>query len=139
MVSYCSVVGMLLYLAGHTRPDIAYAVNCCARYMFCPDWSHELALKWIGQYLKATCDRGLVLNPSRELKIDCYPDADFAGMYGYKNSSDPSVSRVELVLSLPLPAVQSYGILSCKLKQHFRPFRQSSLPWLAVAKNFSHY
>ena len=25
--SYASVVGMLLYLAGHTHPDIAYAVN----------------------------------------------------------------------------------------------------------------
>ena len=34
--SYSSVVGMLLYLAGHTCPNIAYAVNCCARYMFNP-------------------------------------------------------------------------------------------------------
>lgn len=59
--SYSSVVGMLLYLAGHTRPDIAYAVNCCARCMFCPRRSHELALKRIGRYLMATCDRGLVL------------------------------------------------------------------------------
>ena len=49
--SYSSVVGMLLYLSGHTRPDIAYAVNCCARYMFCPKHSHELALKHIGRYL----------------------------------------------------------------------------------------
>jgi hypothetical protein len=58
--SYSSVVGMLLYLSGHTRPDIAYAVNCAARYMFCPKKSHEEALKRIGRYLKATCNRGLV-------------------------------------------------------------------------------
>ena len=70
--SYSSVVRMLLYLAGHTRPDIAYAVNCCARYMFCPKRSHELALKRIGRYLKATRDCVLVLNPSKELNIDYY-------------------------------------------------------------------
>jgi hypothetical protein len=28
--SYSSVVGMLLYLSGHTRPDITFSVNCCA-------------------------------------------------------------------------------------------------------------
>jgi hypothetical protein len=43
--TYASVVGMMLYLAGHSRPDIAYAVNCCARYMFNPRLSHERALK----------------------------------------------------------------------------------------------
>ncbi len=47
--SYSSVVGMLLYLSGHTCPDIAYAVNCAARYMFCPKKSHEEALKHIWQ------------------------------------------------------------------------------------------
>eukprot|EP00804_Cyclotella_cryptica_P025289 CCRYP_010373-RB/>CCRYP_010373-RB protein AED:0.34 eAED:0.34 QI:0/-1/0/1/-1/0/1/0/497 len=100
--SYSSVVGMLLYLAGHTRPDIAYAVNCCARYMFCPKRSHELALKRIGRYLKATRDRGLVLNPSKLLKVDCYPDADFAGLYGHENSSDPSCvkSRTGFVITV---------------------------------------
>ena len=82
-----SVVGMLLYLAGHTRPDIAYT----ARYMFCPKKSHEEALKRIGRYLKATSKRGLVLNPSKDkLKIDAYPDADFAGLYGHEEPTDPA-------------------------------------------------
>ena len=61
--SYSSVVGMMLYLSGHTRPDIAYAVNCCARYMFNPRYSHEVALKRIGRYLKATRDKGLIMKP----------------------------------------------------------------------------
>ena len=61
--SYSSVVGMLLYIYGHTRPDIAYALNCCARCMFCPNHSHETALKQIGCYLKATRNRGLILDP----------------------------------------------------------------------------
>ena len=82
---------MMLYLSGHTRPDIAYAVNCAARYMFCPKHIHEEALKRIGRYLKATRNRGLILNPSADkLKIDCYPDADFAVMYGHEKATDPA-------------------------------------------------
>ena len=85
--SYISVVGMLLYLAGHTRPDIAYT----ARYMFCPNKYHEEALKRIRRYVKATSNIGLILNPSKDkLKIDDYPDADFAGMYGYEEQTDPA-------------------------------------------------
>ncbi len=30
--NYNIVFGMLLYLAGHTCPDITYAVNCAVRY-----------------------------------------------------------------------------------------------------------
>jgi hypothetical protein len=89
--SYSSVVGMLLYLSGHTKLDIVYAVNCCARYMFCPKHLHELALKCIGGYYKQTLDQGMVINPSTDIcKIDAYPDADFAGMYGHKKPVDPS-------------------------------------------------
>ena len=70
--SYSSVVGMLIYLSGHTRPDIAYVVNCSARYMFCPKHSHETALKRIGQYLKATRNRGLILDTcAKSCKLDC--------------------------------------------------------------------
>ncbi len=39
--NYSSVVRMLLYLAGHTCPDIICAGNCAARYMFCPKIVHK--------------------------------------------------------------------------------------------------
>ncbi len=65
--SYSSVIGMLLYLSGHTCPNIACAVKCCARYMFCPKHSHELALKCIGRYLKLTLDCGMIMNPSTDI------------------------------------------------------------------------
>ena len=104
--SFASVVGMMLYLSGNTRPDIAYAVNCCARYMANPRKSHEIALKRIGRYLKLTRRRGLFIKPvlgdSRSLKIDCYPDADFAGLYGYEKYDDPTCvkSRTGFVITI---------------------------------------
>ncbi|EJK66248.1 hypothetical protein THAOC_12847, partial [Thalassiosira oceanica] len=67
--NYASVVGMLMYLAGHTRPDIAYAVNCCARYMFNPKRSHEEAVKRIVRYLKATKDRGMIFDPTEDFAL----------------------------------------------------------------------
>jgi hypothetical protein len=85
---------MLLYLSGHTRPDITLAVNCCARYMCCPKHLHELALKCIGCYLKQTSDHGMAMNPSSNVcKIDAYPDADFAGMYGHEDHTDPAYAK----------------------------------------------
>ena len=91
--SYASIVGMLLYLSGHSRPDIAYSVSQVARFTFSPKHSHEQALKLIGRYLLATRDKGLVLTPSKELNIDAYPDADFAGLWGYEDKMDPICVR----------------------------------------------
>ena len=83
--------GILLYLSGNTHPDIACAVNCCARYMFCPKHYHETELKCIGRYLKATQYRGLILHPSSNVcKLDCYPDVDFPWIYGNEIPKDPS-------------------------------------------------
>ena len=45
--NFSSVVGMLSYLAGHTRPDIEYAVHQCGRYSHRPRAIHETALKRI--------------------------------------------------------------------------------------------
>jgi hypothetical protein len=58
--------------------------------MFCPKHLHELALKRIGCYLKQTSDQGPASNMC---KIDAYPDADFAGMYGHEEQTDPACAK----------------------------------------------
>ena len=71
--------------------------------MFCAKKVHEEALKRIGRYLKGTCTRGLIFNPSTgALKVDAYPDADFAGTYGYEDNTDPSCvkSRTGYVITV---------------------------------------
>ena len=94
MFSYSSVVGMLIHISGHTSPDIAFTVNCCLRYIFRPQVSHELELKRLARYLKHTEDRGLMLDPNSDIfKVDAYPDADFAGMYGQENPDDPTCDK----------------------------------------------
>jgi hypothetical protein len=37
--------------------------------------------------------RGLILSPTDSPEIDCYPDADFAGLYGHEDSQDPHCAR----------------------------------------------
>ena len=91
--SYASVIGMMQYLQAHSRPDITIAVSQCARYVHSPKRSHEEALERIGQYLLKTEGEGLIYCPSDSFEIDCYVDADFAGLWGYENPIDPSVAR----------------------------------------------
>ena len=87
--SYSSVIGMLLYLASNSRPDIAFAVNQAAKFTHNPKLSHEVAIKRIGRYLKLTCNRGLVINPNEDLALEMFADADFAGLWNIENPNDP--------------------------------------------------
>ncbi len=100
--NYASVIGMLQYLHSHSRPDITFAVSQCAWYVHGTRRSHEMALEHLGQYLKGTMDKGLVLKPISTLNIDCYVDADFAGLWPYEDRQDPSCvkSRTGFVICL---------------------------------------
>jgi hypothetical protein len=88
--NYASVIGMLGYLQSNSRPDIAYAVGSAARFTHSPRRSREDALKRIGRYLKGTINKGLVLKPTENFDIDCYVDADFAGLWPHEDKHDPS-------------------------------------------------
>jgi hypothetical protein len=98
--NYAAVVGMLLYLCRHSRPDITFAIHQCACDTFWPTRKHELALICIRHYLKGTIDKGLILSTSDEACIDCFPDSDFAGLYGHEDSQDPhgALSRTSFVI-----------------------------------------
>jgi len=91
--NYRSVVGMLMYLATNSRPDISFAVNQCARFSNDPRRIHEKALKRIGRYLKGTKDRGMIMKPDPELAMDMFADADFAGLFTKEEAHDPSSVR----------------------------------------------
>ena len=86
---YPEIVGMLMFLATNSRPDIAYAVNQCARFTHNPKASHATAVKRIIRYLKGTRTQGMLLKPNGQLQVDCYVDADFAGLWGAEDDQDP--------------------------------------------------
>jgi hypothetical protein len=98
--NYASAVGMLLYLSANSHPEISYAVHQCARFTHNPRVSHGKAIKRICRYLRGALDDGLIIQPTQELSVDCYVDADFAGLWGTENKQDPSCvkSRTGFVL-----------------------------------------
>ena len=91
--SYRSIVGMLLYLSTNTRPDITFAVNQVARFSHNPRKAHGTAVKTILRYLKGTYNRGTIVSPSKLLSLDCYVDADFAGLFKADPMGDSSSSK----------------------------------------------
>ena len=78
--SYALVVGMLLYLAGNTKPDIAFAVHQAAQFSYRLMQCHEDAVKRIVWYLIGTKNEGLYFSSKTDFKLEAYADADFAGL-----------------------------------------------------------
>ena len=90
---YASIIGMLMYLANNTRPDIAYAVHACARYTHHPKKSHATAVKHILRYLKGTMHLGMIIKPKDTQALDCYVDSNFAGDYPAYTDQDPTSTK----------------------------------------------
>ena len=60
---YRSVIGMLNYLDAGSRSDIAYGTHQCARFAADPKVEHGKAVRWLGQYLKGTRNKGMTFKP----------------------------------------------------------------------------
>ena len=87
--SYPAVVGMLLYISSNTRPDIQFAVHPAARFTHAPHKSHGQVIKRLLRYLVGTADKGISFVPNLSAGLDCFVDADFAGLWGHEDDQDP--------------------------------------------------
>lgn len=94
--NYRSVVGSLSYLQAMIRPDLTMAVQQCARFCNEPKESHAKALKRICRYLLKTKDMGLHFKPDHSKGLECYVDADFAGSWQHRSSSDPLSTHLRM-------------------------------------------
>ena len=78
---YLLIIGKLNYVSFGTRPDIAYAVNCLARFSSRPSPKHWKVLNHLVCYLAGTKDRRLKINPSRTdiRPVECFTNANWGG------------------------------------------------------------
>ena len=100
--NYQSIVGMLLYLGGSTKPDMTYTVHQCARFSHALKRSHKIGIKHIIRYLRGTREKGLVMKPHlSDLHLDLFANAYFAGLYASEDKWNPvSVkSRTDIMLN----------------------------------------
>ncbi|XP_062703556.1 uncharacterized protein LOC134286011 [Aedes albopictus] len=75
---YMSLIGGLLYVAVHTRPDISVSVSILAQKSSCPNAQDWTEAKRILRYLNATSNHKLQLGASSE-GLQMFVDADWAG------------------------------------------------------------
>ena len=98
--NYRTVVGMLNYLQGNSRPEMSMAVHQTARFCNNPMLSHEKAIKRLGRYLLHTKKEGIIYNPDVSKGLECYVDADFAGGWSrdIEDDADNVMSRTGMVI-----------------------------------------
>jgi hypothetical protein len=98
--SYRSIIGKLNFLAQNTRPDIAFAVHQCARFVSKPTKTHQDAVKHICRYLLGTRDKGIVLRPNNDHCVTAYVDADFAGLWhkDFAHTRECALSRTGFII-----------------------------------------
>ncbi|XP_031784015.1 secreted RxLR effector protein 161-like [Nasonia vitripennis] len=99
-MSRTEAIGSLLYLAGATRPDIAFAVNLLSRRQLSPTESDWKDVKKIFRYLRGTSKTGLTFR-AKEDNMEAMTDASFrdcedsfsTGEYVIKLYGDPIIWR----------------------------------------------
>ena len=91
----------MLYLSSNTRTDISFGVHQYSHFTHNNKVSHYTAVKSICCNLHGTKDDILVFNPPKKILVDCYVDADFAGLWWHENPQDYIFARIRTGLVVP--------------------------------------
>jgi hypothetical protein len=101
---YQKEIGSLLYLALKTRPDIAFSVSNCARFMSNPSQEHFKAIYYIWCYILKYNNQGLIYNCSgNNLYIKGYCDSDWANDINNRRSTTGYIFSLSNDLGLTNP------------------------------------
>ncbi|XP_075084817.1 secreted RxLR effector protein 161-like [Nicotiana tabacum] len=74
---YLNAIGVLMYLAYNTRPDIAFAVSLLARFSSSLTRRYWNGVKHIFRYLRGTIDMRLFYSNEFKSEMIAYADADY--------------------------------------------------------------
>ena len=81
------------FLRSHSRPDLGFTVSQATRFSFNPEQRNKLTLICIGQHLKQTRDKGMILQPmssTSSFVMDACVDSDFMSLHGKEICTDPT-------------------------------------------------
>ena len=98
---YLTAVGLIMYVAMGTCPDMAFAIQHLSQYTLNPGQAHWTAAKQVVKYLYATCDHTLVLGRPGKIKLQGFTDSN----WGADVNNCCSVSGY--LFSLVLPRLDS--------------------------------
>jgi hypothetical protein len=106
---YREAIGMLMYLATSTRPDLAFTLGQLSRFVANPSAKHVGAVKRVLRYLAGTLDYGITYERKQdavgEVVLDGYSDSDWA------NDPEQRKSTTGFVFSLSGGAI---AWMSCR-------------------------
>jgi hypothetical protein len=84
-----------MYLMLCTRPDIANALGCAAKYCDGYDQSHWIAVKRIIRYLNTTKDLKLTYGIGPEIGLECYADASWGDDLNNRRSPTGYLTKLD--------------------------------------------
>ena len=76
-VPYVKAIGLLMYAALRTRPDIAFTVQHLSQFTMSYSQEHWTAIKNALQYLKGMWDNGIIFRQEAGLHLEVFVDSDY--------------------------------------------------------------